>query len=101
MLRLSLFCARFGVCLSSLLCRRELTELGAFDIVSEFLPHVSIILYRVYPDSHAFLRRIFRIACITTFTGTIIETILTMYLFGCLWDRWTMAVSLLSLQLAS
>ena len=64
---------------------------GAFDIVSEFLPHISIILYRVYPDSHRFLRKVFRISCITTLIGTTAETILTMYLFGSLWDRWTIA----------
>lgn len=28
---------------------------------------------------------------ITTLTGTTAETILTMYLFGSLWDRWTIA----------
>lgn len=64
---------------------------GAFDIVSEFLPHVSIILYRVYPDNHAFLKRIFKAAMVTTLTGTTAETVLTMYLFGSLWDRWTIA----------
>lgn len=31
------------------------------------------------------------ISCFTTFAGTILETIVTMYLFGSLWDRWTMA----------
>ncbi|PVH87625.1 hypothetical protein DL98DRAFT_448080 [Cadophora sp. DSE1049] len=67
------------------------TVWGAFDIVSEFLPHVSIILYRVYPTSHQFLRKVFVISCITTFTGTILETIVTMWLFGSLWKRWTMA----------
>ncbi|RDL37098.1 Uncharacterized protein BP5553_04531 [Venustampulla echinocandica] len=67
------------------------TVWGAFDIVSEFLPHVSIILYRVYPTSHRFLRNIFCMSCITTLTGTVAETILTMYLFGSLWDRWTIA----------
>ncbi|CZR64517.1 uncharacterized protein PAC_14415 [Phialocephala subalpina] len=67
------------------------TVWGAFDIVSEFLPHVSIILYRVYPTSHKLLRKLFRIACITTLTGTTAETILTMYLFGSLWPRWTLA----------
>ncbi|KAJ8062856.1 hypothetical protein OCU04_008110 [Sclerotinia nivalis] len=67
------------------------TVWGAFDIISEFLPHLTIILYRVHPTSHAFLRKIFRIAAITTFTGTIAETVLTMFLFGSLWDRWTLA----------
>jgi hypothetical protein len=64
---------------------------GAFDIVSEFLPHVAIILYRVYPTYHRFLRKLFRFATITTLTGTTAETILTMYLFGSLWHRWTIA----------
>jgi hypothetical protein len=30
-------------------------------------------------------------AAITTFTGTMAETILTMYLFGSLWQKWTLA----------
>ena len=30
-------------------------------------------------------------AAITTFSGTIAETVLTMYLFGSLWDKWTIA----------
>ncbi|CZR52223.1 uncharacterized protein PAC_02100 [Phialocephala subalpina] len=67
------------------------TVWGAFDIVSEFLPHVSIILYRVYPNEHRFLYKIFRLACITTIIGTTAETALTMYLFGSLWYQWTIA----------
>ncbi|KAK7696915.1 hypothetical protein SLS64_014081 [Diaporthe eres] len=64
---------------------------GAFDIIAEFLPHVTIILYRVYPDSHNFLRRLFLAAMATTLSGTIAETIVTMYMFGSLWNRWTLA----------
>jgi hypothetical protein len=45
----------------------------------------------VYPDSHRFLKKLFKTAMITTLTGTTAETILTMYLFGSLWDRWTIA----------
>lgn len=67
---------------------------GAFDIVSEFLPHLTIILYRVYPTQHNFLRKLFRLACITTVTGTIAETIITMWLFGVLWPKWTIAFKL-------
>ncbi|KAF4630348.1 hypothetical protein G7Y89_g7790 [Cudoniella acicularis] len=65
--------------------------LCAFDIVSEFLPHISIILYRVYPTSHDFLRKLFRISALTTLTGTVAETIVTMWLFGSLWPKWTLA----------
>ncbi|KAJ7121125.1 hypothetical protein C8R44DRAFT_877427 [Mycena epipterygia] len=66
------------------------TVWGAFDIISEFLPHLTIILYRVYPDSHSFLAKLFRAACVTTFVGTITETIVALYLFGQLWSRWTL-----------
>ena len=64
---------------------------GAFDIIAEFIPHVALILYRVYPTSHLFLATVFKFACITTFLGTISETILVMYMFGILWDRWPLA----------
>ncbi|KAI9774372.1 MAG: hypothetical protein M1840_004266 [Geoglossum simile] len=69
---------------------------GAFDIVSEFLPHTAIILYRVYPSSHKFLRNLFRTAFITTLTGTIFETVVVMYLFGKLWNRWTLAFKIVT-----
>jgi hypothetical protein len=70
---------------------QRLTSAGAFDIISEFLPHISIILYRVYPTDHKFLRNLFQISAITTLTGTTTETILIFYLWGSLWDRWTLA----------
>ncbi|KAK7177716.1 hypothetical protein PSPO01_16238 [Paraphaeosphaeria sporulosa] len=63
---------------------------GAFDIIAEFWPHIAIILYRVYPTDHNFLRKVFRFGCITTFAGTVIETITVMWLFGSLWHRWTL-----------
>lgn len=69
---------------------------GAFDIVAEFLPHVTMILYRVYPTSHLFLANIFKFACITTFIGTISETIITMYMFGILWNRWPLAFKIVT-----
>jgi hypothetical protein len=65
--------------------------LGAFDIIAELFPHFAIVLYRIYPTSHSFLAKVFRLACFSTLVGTICETIVTMYLFGSLWDRWTIA----------
>ncbi|KAJ5670737.1 uncharacterized protein N7477_006100 [Penicillium maclennaniae] len=64
---------------------------GAFDLISEFFPHIAIILYRVYPHRHYFLARVFLLSCITTATGTLCETIVTMWLFGSLWSRWEIA----------
>lgn len=70
--------------------------IGAFDIIAEFLPHLALILYRVYPTSHSFLANIFKYACITTFIGTITETVLTMYIFGILWHRWPLSFKVLT-----
>ncbi|CAI6338175.1 unnamed protein product [Periconia digitata] len=64
---------------------------GFFDIVAEFWPHVAIIQYRIYPDAHAFLKKVFRFCCISTFAGTVIETITVMWLFGSLWNRWSLS----------
>ncbi|PLB53952.1 hypothetical protein P170DRAFT_396949 [Aspergillus steynii IBT 23096] len=64
---------------------------GVFDIISEFFPHVAIILYRIYPQRHRFLSRVFLSSCITTAFGTFCETVVIMFLFGCLWDRWQVA----------
>ncbi|KAF7585884.1 hypothetical protein BBP40_009935, partial [Aspergillus hancockii] len=67
------------------------TVWGAFDIISEFFPHMAIILYRIFPNRHRFLKRLFLLSCITTAIGTTCETIVIMFLFGCLWDRWQVA----------
>jgi len=72
------------------------TVWGAFDIISEFLPHLAIILYRVFPNSNMFLCNLFRTACLVTFMGTISETILAMYLFGQLWHRWSIAFKIVT-----
>ncbi|PVH98520.1 hypothetical protein DM02DRAFT_44294 [Periconia macrospinosa] len=64
---------------------------GFFDIVAEFWPHVAIIQYRIWPDSHEFLTKVFRFCCISTFSGTILETITVMWLFGSLWHRWSLS----------
>jgi len=66
------------------------TVWGAFDIISEFLPHLAIILYRVFPDNHSFLSRLFQAAFVTTLVGTVSETVVVMYLFGQLWLRWSL-----------
>ncbi|KAH7082512.1 hypothetical protein BKA63DRAFT_133096 [Paraphoma chrysanthemicola] len=64
---------------------------GMFDVLAEFWPHVAIILYRMRPKDHNYLRKVFAFAGIITFTGTIVETIAVMYLWGWAWDRWTLA----------
>ncbi|KAJ5390855.1 uncharacterized protein N7496_001923 [Penicillium cataractarum] len=67
------------------------TVWGAFDIVSEFFPHVAIVLYRIWPNRHKFLSTVFLLSCFTTAAGTTCETIVTMWLFGTLWNQWQIA----------
>jgi hypothetical protein len=50
-----------------------------------------MVLYRVYPNDHHFLLKLFSATCVTTLASTISETVLTMYLFGNLWRQWTIA----------
>ncbi|KAJ6179674.1 hypothetical protein N7519_010135 [Penicillium mononematosum] len=67
------------------------TVWGAFDTVFELFPHVAIILYRIFPNRHHLLSRIFLFSCFTTALGTVTETVVTMWLFGSTWDRWRLA----------
>ena len=70
--------------------------IGAFDIVCELLPHISMVLYRVFPTSHVLVSHVFLMAALTTFGGTIFETAIVMYLFGSLWQRWTIAFKIVT-----
>ncbi|CAI7567539.1 unnamed protein product [Penicillium glandicola] len=67
------------------------TVWGAFDAVFELFPHVAIILYRIFPQWHRFLSRVFLFSCLTTALGTVAETVVTMWLFASTWDRWRLA----------
>lgn len=69
---------------------------GAFDIVCELLPHIAIILYRLRPTHHLFLSRLFHFAAISTFFGTICETLVIFYLFGSLWPQWQIAFKIVT-----
>ncbi|GME25359.1 hypothetical protein BKCO1_7100024 [Neofusicoccum parvum] len=69
---------------------------GAFDVVAEFLPHIAIILYRIYPTEHEFLVKVFRASCFTEFIGTTTETAIVMWLFGSLWSRWTLPFKIIT-----
>ncbi|CAF9943860.1 MAG: hypothetical protein ALECFALPRED_001582 [Alectoria fallacina] len=72
------------------------TVWGAFDIVCELLPHIAIILYRLYPTRHLFLSRLFCFAFATTLFGTISETLVIFYLFGSLWPQWQLAFKIVT-----
>jgi len=50
-----------------------------------------MIVYRIQRDEHHLLERIFRATCILELCGTIMETVIVMWLFGSLWSRWKLA----------
>ncbi|KAK6358153.1 hypothetical protein TWF730_007507 [Orbilia blumenaviensis] len=64
---------------------------GAFDVLVEFLPSLAIIRYRTALTSHHHLHFIFKFTMIWTFIGTLLESVIAMYLFGILWDQWELS----------
>lgn len=64
--------------------------LGAFDIVAELWPHLAMIFYRLYPDRHTLMHRIFIGTAVAEVAGTVFETILIFWLWGTLWKQWTL-----------
>ncbi|KAF3183523.1 hypothetical protein EYR41_005879 [Orbilia oligospora] len=67
---------------------------GAFDVIVEFLPSLAIIRYRTALESHSHLYYLFKFTMIWTFIGTVLESVIAMYLFGILWDRWELSFKL-------
>lgn len=74
----------------------DLEPAGTFDVIAEFWPHVAIILLRMRPKDHEYLRKVFFSAMVVTFSGTVIETIVVLYFWGWAWDRWSLAFKVLT-----
>ena len=65
-------------------------------MVAEFWPHIALILYRVYPERHYFLAWVFRATVICELLGTTVETILVLWIFGTLWEKWNLAFKIVT-----
>ncbi|KAK5447963.1 hypothetical protein LTS15_009462 [Exophiala xenobiotica] len=63
---------------------------GAFDVVAELWPHLAMILYRLYPGRHSLMYRLFLATTIVEIAGTVFETLIVFWLWGTLWNRWTL-----------
>lgn len=73
---------------------------GAFDCIAELWPHLAMILYRLLPSAdefsarahhfHVLMSRIFLSVAIMEVAGTTLETIVVFWLFGSLWNKWTL-----------
>ncbi|KAF2656052.1 hypothetical protein K491DRAFT_715745 [Lophiostoma macrostomum CBS 122681] len=67
---------------------------GIWDGVSEGYVHGVIIVKRKYPDNHRKIRNWNRFACYSTAFGTLIETVLIMWLFSIHWNRWNLGLKI-------
>ncbi|ELR03121.1 hypothetical protein VC83_05684 [Pseudogymnoascus destructans] len=65
---------------------------GAFDVFAELWPHIAMIIYRIHNSNHLLLSRILYTTMALELLGTIIETVIVMWLFGSLWDKWTLSL---------
>ena len=69
---------------------------GAFDVLAELWPHIAMIIYRIYNSNFLLLSRIFYMTMALELLGTIIETAIVMWLFGSLWDKWTLSLKVVT-----
>ena len=67
-------------------------NIGAFDVLAELWPHIAMIIYRIHNSNHLLLSRIFYATMVLELFGTIIETAIVMWLFGSLWEKWTLSL---------
>ncbi|KAF1918593.1 hypothetical protein BDU57DRAFT_444282 [Ampelomyces quisqualis] len=68
---------------------------GVFNVIFEFWPQLTIILYRVYANDHKFLSYILLSATIIKPISTIVQTIVVLYVWAYAWDRWTLGFKIL------
>ncbi|ODA75832.1 hypothetical protein RJ55_08654 [Drechmeria coniospora] len=67
---------------------------GAFDVVAELWPHVAMIVYRIHTPKHLLLARTFYATMALELVGTTVETAVVMWIFGSLWDRWSLSLKI-------
>ncbi|WPG99376.1 Hypothetical protein R9X50_00219000 [Acrodontium crateriforme] len=65
---------------------------GGFDVVAELWPHIAMIVYRTHANNHRLLAKMFYATMWLELVGTLSETIIVMWLFGSLWDHWSISL---------
>lgn len=69
---------------------------GTFDVLAELWPHIAMIIYRIHNSNHLLLSRIFYITMALELVGTALETVIIMWLFGSLWDKWSLSLKVVT-----
>lgn len=58
--------------------------------MAELWPHLAMILYRLYPGRHSLMYKLFFATTIVEIAGTAFETVIVFWLWGSLWNQWTL-----------
>lgn len=65
-------------------------------MIAELWPHIAMILYRLQTGNHHLLAFAFKATMILELVGTFTETAVVMWLFGSLWDRWSLSLKVVT-----
>lgn len=55
-----------------------------------------MVLYRTHMTNHSLLHLVFSATVVLEVAGTVIETAVTMWLFGTLWNRWSLPLKIIT-----
>lgn len=69
---------------------------GAFDVVTEFWPHMSIVVYRLQSGRHLLLKRLFLTTFIIQSVSIITQTGVVIWLLVTYWDKWLFGLKISS-----
>ncbi|KID72152.1 uncharacterized protein G6M90_00g028030 [Metarhizium brunneum] len=69
---------------------------GTFDVLAELWPHIAMIIYRTHNSKHVLLSRLFYTTMALELVGTTVETVVVMWLFGSLWDKWSLSLKVVT-----
>ncbi|KID84753.1 hypothetical protein MGU_08098 [Metarhizium guizhouense ARSEF 977] len=69
---------------------------GTFDVLAELWPHIAMIIYRTHNSKHGLLSRLFYTTMALELVGTTVETVVVMWLFGSLWDKWSLSLKIVT-----
>ena len=72
------------------------SQKSAFDVICELIPHLTMIVYRLCPARHALMYRLFLGTSIIEVASTIFETVIVFWLWGTLWQQWTLPFKLVT-----
>jgi hypothetical protein len=69
---------------------------AAFDALFELWLNLAFIIYRIYPERHGLMAKVFGCTMMLIICGALTETVIIMMLFGGSWAKWEMSFKVLT-----